>query len=201
MGLVSDAYYELAGLVTFRPLSITVPVGDVRSQFSASWSDTVRLLGREIRHLRPREALLEAGFTDGQLRLDGLPRATARPWTEAVVLTLVGARGLGNVDLGDLRYPCGTYRSWQDNVRAIALALEALRKVDRYGVTRRGEQYAGWKQLGAGTGVGEGDPARGRKLIEAAGGDVKAALKAAHPDHGGEADDFRDVMAARGEAL
>jgi hypothetical protein len=43
---------------------------------------------------------------------------------------------------------------WQHNVRAIALGLEALRKVDRYGITRRGEQYAGWKALPAGIGIG-----------------------------------------------
>jgi hypothetical protein len=38
---------------------------------------------------------------------------------------------------------------WQANVRAIALALEALRAVDRYGVTKRGEQYQGWTALPA----------------------------------------------------
>jgi hypothetical protein len=32
----------------------------------------------------------------------------------------------------------------------IALALQALRAVDRYGVTKRGEQYTGWKALPAG---------------------------------------------------
>jgi hypothetical protein len=32
-------------------------------------------------------------------------------------------------------------------VRAIALSLEALRKVDRYGVTKSGEQYKGFKAL------------------------------------------------------
>jgi hypothetical protein len=42
--------------------------------------------------------------------------------------------------------------SWQHNVYAIAKSLEALRLVDRYGVTRRGEQYTGWKALPAGSG-------------------------------------------------
>ena len=36
---------------------------------------------------------------------------------------------------------------WQDNVRAIALGLEALRKVDRYGISDTGQQYAGWAAL------------------------------------------------------
>lgn len=34
---------------------------------------------------------------------------------------------------------------WQHNVRSIALGLESLRAVDRYGITRRGEQYAGFR--------------------------------------------------------
>ena len=33
------------------------------------------------------------------------------------------------------------------NLRAIALALAALRAVERYGVTRRQEQYKGWAEL------------------------------------------------------
>ena len=33
-----------------------------------------------------------------------------------------------------LSYPCDSYDDWQDNLRAVALSLEALRKVARYGV-------------------------------------------------------------------
>lgn len=38
---------------------------------------------------------------------------------------------------------------WQINLRAIALGLEALRKLDRYGITSRGEQYTGWRAIEA----------------------------------------------------
>lgn len=34
---------------------------------------------------------------------------------------------------------------WQHNVRSIALGLQSLRAVDRYGISRRGEQYAGFR--------------------------------------------------------
>lgn len=34
---------------------------------------------------------------------------------------------------------------WEHNVRSIALGLQALRAVDRYGISRRGEQYAGFR--------------------------------------------------------
>jgi hypothetical protein len=40
------------------------------------------------------------------------------------------------------------YSTFESNLRAIALTLEALRAVDRYGVVE-GEQYAGFKQLAA----------------------------------------------------
>lgn len=41
-------------------------------------------------------------------------------------------------------------------------------------------------------------PERGRQLIERHGG-LRQALMATHPDHGGSADDFADVQAAREE--
>lgn len=192
MGPGMSGYTELANLVTFRPLSMSLPSptygGAYRSPFSAPWSKTVHLLAAEVRHLQPRETILEVDLREQDLRLDGMPRANATAGTPGVVLTLVGTPH------GDLRYPCSTFHHWQDNVRGIALALEALRKVDRYGVTKRGEQYAGWKALPAGR--GDPSPQRGRALI-AEHGSVKAALHATHPDHGGDPADFADVQAAR----
>jgi hypothetical protein len=40
------------------------------------------------------------------------------------------------------------------NARAIALGLEALRKVDRYRITKRGERYTGWSALPPATPMG-----------------------------------------------
>jgi hypothetical protein len=189
-----NGYDELAGLVTFRPISTPLPGGSVQSPFRASWSDTVVLLAREVRHLRPRQTIIEADLRESDLRLDGLPRADRNARTPGVILTLIGTRVANG---GDLRYPCGRFWRWQDNVRAIALALEALRKVDRYGVTKRGEQYAGWKALPAGDGP---SAERGRRIVEENGG-VRAALMATHPDHGGDPADFADVQAYRDLAV
>lgn len=191
-----SGYDELAGLVTFRPLSTRLPAptygGHYSSPFSAPMRSTVEVLVREIRHLSPRQTILEADFREDQLRLDGMPRASANAATPGLILTLVGTAH------GDLRYPCSTFHRWEDNLRAIALALEALRKVDRYGVTQRGEQYAGWKALPPGQ--DEDLVARGRELVREHGG-MNEALKATHPDHGGQADDFRAVMAAKKAAI
>lgn len=185
------SWAELSGVVRVVPLSSPVAVsGRLFSQFRASLPSTVELLAREVDHLNAREVLLEAAFRESQLRLDGLPKHGTNPASPDLVLTLRATPH------GDLRYPCSTYHSWEDNLRAIALSLEALRAVSRYGVVKRGEQYVGSKQLTSGTGPGDGDPVRGAELIRAAGG-VPEALKAAHPDHGGNPDDFRDVIAAR----
>lgn len=50
-----------------------------------------------------------------------------------------------------LVYATDTCVYWQHNVRSIALGLEALRAVDRYGISKRGQQYAGFRAaLGSG---------------------------------------------------
>lgn len=103
---------------------------------------TLDELRRELAYLAARDVVLELDLQEGDLRLDGWPRADARPRTPRVVLSF-GSK------YGPVRYPCDTFDRWEDNVRAIRLALEALRTVDRYGVTRRGEQYTGWKALPA----------------------------------------------------
>jgi hypothetical protein len=111
------------------------------SNFSAPWSATLDLLGKEIRALGGRAVVLEVAIPPEQFRNDGYPRANARESHPGVILSL------GKSHVGPLRYPCDAFDRWQDNVRAIALALEALRRVDRYGVTKRGEQYQGWAQI------------------------------------------------------
>jgi hypothetical protein len=117
-----------------------------RSPFFAKWSDTLHVLGRELRALNARGVALQIAMREQDFRIDGYPRANAKPEHPGVILSFESK-------YGPLSYPCDRFWDWQDNVRAIALAMEALRKVDRYGVTKRGEQYTGWKALPAGTGA------------------------------------------------
>lgn len=161
-----------------------------RSQFDTSWPSTERLLEAEVRHLRGRNLVIEVDVTEGDLRLDGRIRANARPSTPAVRVAFESA------DHGPLTYATDRFTTWQDNVRAVALGLEALRKVDRYGITKRGEQYRGFRAIGASSGsssshmtaddaadvltqygAGEVDPERAWRKARAA----------THPDrHGGD---------------
>lgn len=114
-----------------------------RTPFSASWSSTSSLLRRELGALSAKNTVLEVDVLEGGIRIDGQMKANARVRTPAVRLAFDSSHG-------PLTYATDRFWSWQDNVRAIALGLEALRRVDRYGITERGEQYTGFKALGAG---------------------------------------------------
>ncbi|OZC59255.1 molecular chaperone DnaJ [Rhodococcus sp. 06-470-2] len=117
-----------------------------RSNFSAQWRSTLELLDRELHHLgksnRNAPTILQIAMREQDFRLDGMPRANAIPAHPGVILSIESRHG-------PLSYPCDRFDRWQDNLRAIALSLEALRKVDRYGVTKNAEQYTGFKAIGA----------------------------------------------------
>lgn len=183
-------YSDLARIVTFRPLERPVATHGRLSPFKASWSSTVSLLLRELRAHGAHQTVLEIDLRESVAARRRGCRADRNARGPAIVLSFQAVSVAGEPHL---RYEVGTFTRWQDNVRAIALGLEALRAVDRYGVTRRGEQYAGWKQLTTGDTLLRD---RGAELITEHGG-VTQALKATHPDHGGDATDFAAVQAAR----
>lgn len=182
-----------------------------RSLFKVGLSDTLQLLDREIWHLtenrRQRDsAELLIAIPAGDLwRLDGRPRAQAVAEHPGVIFSL-------GSEHGPLSYPCDTFTSWQDNLRAVALALEALRKVDRYGVTKRGEQYRGFLAieatpvpasfatvddalvfLGKFVGLGRSEMKVG---AGAAGRALRRAQRETHPDRGGDGATFKRVSLA-----
>lgn len=109
-----------------------------RVTFRAGWADTMNLLGKELALLGAHDGVIQADFTEGDLRLDGLPRADAKAPSHPGIKVAFESK------YGPLSYATDSCVFWQHNVRSIALGLEALRAVDRYGVTRRGEQYTGW---------------------------------------------------------
>ena len=141
---------------TTRPISDRTAFtgGDRRpNPFKASWGDTLGLLGYELNQLDADNVVFEVDVADeSQIRLDGMLRSNAKVTSPCVRLAFDSM-------YGPLTYATDRFEGryyddppdWQINMRAIALGLEALRKVDRYGITKRGEQYAGWKQLPAGT--------------------------------------------------
>lgn len=175
------------------------------SPFASTLSSTMNTLRRELRELGAKDVLLQIAVPREKFRLDGYPRETAVPEHPGLILTM-------DSRVGPLSYPCDTFTTWQDNLRAIALALEALRKVDRYGVTKRGEQYRGflaiestampagfstwqdaWKFLEDASGlesdVFEPPESRAPRI-------VRWAKRHAHPDTGGDTASFQRVTLA-----
>jgi hypothetical protein len=148
-----SGYTDLARFVTFRPLERSIHCEYRRSPFSAGWTSTIELLAKELRAHGATNVVLEIDFDERNIRLDGLPRADRSARTPGIVLSFQAMRVPGRPNL---RYEVGTFSNWQDNLRAVALGLEALRAVDRHGVTKRGEQYAGWKALPSGRGDVDG---------------------------------------------
>jgi hypothetical protein len=173
---------------TFRPLAMW-PYPETRdrrsrSTFKVPWSKTIDLLARELGMLGVSSVVIGAALREQDIRLDGLPRSNARtPPHPGVELSFTSRHGR-------LVYATDTCVFWEHNVRSLALGLEALRAVDRFGITRHGEQYAGFRQLESGS------RSRGDELIDEHGG-VRAALHATHPDHGGDPRDFAAVQAVR----
>lgn len=189
-----SGYEELSRLVTFRPLERPVRGGSRYAPFRASWTNTVDLLAKELRQHGARRVVLEVDMREEDFRIDGMPRANRAARAARTPGIVLSFKATAVPGAPELRYEVGTFTDWRDNVRAVALGLEALRAVDRHGVTRRGEQYAGWKALPSGSGP---SAERGRRLIREH-GSVTKALMATHPDHGGDAAEFADVQAARG---
>lgn len=178
------------------------------SPFQAALSSTVETLTRELEHLNAQQPILQVALRPRDIRLDGRPRADARPDHPGVILGYARrgrsrrfgspsqarsflaqmANTLGGAPLTDdqlfrlaakqahpdteggshekflkvkeahrlltaqdtFQFAVDKFPSWQDNLRAIALGLEALRKVERYGFVKDDEQYTGFKALTAG---------------------------------------------------
>jgi len=199
-------------------------------QFSAVYSSTIELLHRELELLKAERAVIQLALASSDIRRDGLPRVTARPEHPGVILSF-------DSPYGPLRYLTdtftgrsvwrpsakgGTFRmeGWQANLRAIALGLENLRAVDRYGITKRGEQYRGWAELPAGTAMPathmtrddaarfiaehaghpeswellRDDATKGRRVLASS---YRQAAHALHPDRGGDAGLFQRLQAAK----
>ncbi len=120
-----------------------------RSPFKAGWQQTLDLLERELNYLKATSISIEGFFHPSQIRNDGWPKSSARPSQPGVILSF-------DVKRGRMIMPCDRYLDWEANLRAIALTLERLRSVERYGiVTEQQEQYTGWLRLPAAGAVDE----------------------------------------------
>lgn len=190
--------------LTVRPLTtwpgdLTSPADRRVSPFAATLGTTLSALDRELAAIQARNPVMEVAIDPGQFRIDGRPRARAAAIHPGVVLSLP------MTSVGPLRYATDRFLTWQDNLRAIVLGMEALRKVERYGITRRGEQYAGFRALPPGGDTGPMTPEQARNFLHVHGAghttveaQYRAAAKNLHPDKGGNTEDFQRLQRAMG---
>ncbi|MBD8218233.1 hypothetical protein IFU40_06245 [Microbacterium sp. CFBP 13617] len=156
-----------------------------------------------MRELGAKNVELLVAIDAAQFRIDGRPYANAKAAHPGVILTFEIP------EVGTVSYPCDTFTTWESNLRAVALALEALRKVDRYGVTKRGEQYRGFLALEATAApAGFADANEALRFLASFHPNVpgaatvtpkvllRSAQRKAHPDHGGDDATFQRVSLA-----
>lgn len=106
----------------FRPIDqwpgkMTPHAARKRAAFRTPHPRTVRDLEREIEKLGASRYVIQLALADRDIRLDGRPRADARPNHPGVIVAF-------DSRYGPLKYATDTYDDWQDNMRAIALGLE-----------------------------------------------------------------------------
>ena len=130
----------------FRPIE-TWPnkptLRQVSAPFRTIYSNTLDLLEKELGYLGAKNIVIQAYFELKQIRNDGWPHSGSSPTKSGIIVSFESKRGA-------MSFPCDRFTKWHDNIRAIALGMEALRKIDRYGITTGSEQYKGWAQLPAG---------------------------------------------------
>ncbi len=136
--------------------------------------------------------------TNVSLRLDGRPRSDENP-SDPGAAVYFSFKGKATVLAAD------RFRRVADNIAAIAGHIEALRRVDRYGVGTMEQALAGYKALPADTAANWravfGFPADSTPTLDQVDTAYKAAAKVKHPDVGGTEIEMAHVNRARDYAL
>lgn len=173
------------------------------AQFRSTWEATLKLLRNEAEWLGATYLVVQVDADPSDIRRDGMLRARARVEFPGVKVSL-------DSTYGPLTYATDAYEDWRKNVHAIALSMTALRAVDRYGVSTRGEQYRGWAAIEAGPSTTAVDAAalllakHGAQTVHEVRTDPEArrraylyAARKNHPDVGGDPRVFRLITEAR----
>lgn len=132
---------------SFQKVQFTRPPTDDRrrGQFKQTYDQVFRQLSYELHKINVDVAIIGTDHPRNQVRIDGKPRGEIEPATPRVSVSF--DRGGRTITM-----QCDAFTQWMQNLKAIAMTLEALRACDRYGATSRGEQYRGFEALPPGGG-------------------------------------------------
>lgn len=164
-----------------------------------SVADAIARLSGELTRLGATNEILS---TNVETRLDGLPRSNqAEPYDP-------GAAVYFRLKKLEQVLACDKWDRVADNIAALAQHIDALRRIDRYGVGTREQAFAGyaalpastdewWTVLGLGGDVRRVPRAQALDAVEDA---YRLLAKTHHPDAGGSHDAMARLNAARAAA-
>lgn len=209
--------YKFQSLEGGFPRELTPNHARNSSPFGKTWTEVLELLRRELRAIgfRIGSVVLQTAHSPRDVRKDGKLRSDVRrPEHPGVVLKFhTYNTAAKRYDL--MSFECDQFTEWKANVRAIADAMEALRKINRYGVTGGGKadaHYEGYKALPSGQIKSSSPHLEHAKFIakysdysetqiidekDLAVRAYRQALHKLHPDKGGNAEDFHKLQKAK----
>lgn len=161
----------------------------VKSKKALNASDASVRLQREIDRLGGRDEILS---TNLRLRLDGVPRSDQSEPLDP------GAAVYFTLNKKPMCLACDKWDRVADNIAALAQHIDALRRIDRYGVGSLEQAFAGYTALPPmatdwWTILGVSPNATLDEVDEA----FKARAFHAHPDRGGTHDEMARLSEAR----
>lgn len=155
--------------------------------------DATKRLERQLEALGATDAILS---TNVELRLDGRPKAgRVEPFDTgaAIYFKLKGK---------DRCLACDRWQRVADNINALALHIDALRRIDRYGIGDMEQAFAGYTALPANASPWwtvlefEQRPSDWLTVLKR----YHTLLKQHHPDRGGSVETMAKINAARDAA-
>jgi hypothetical protein len=160
------------------------------------WGRSLAALQREVKLLGGTGVTIS---TNQPLRNDGMPYANYRRIDDpGVSLWFI-------LDGGQVCFPCDRYVTMGLNMRAIAMHLDAMRAMQRWGVGTARQQFAGYKALPSSITVVEAWWDVLRCSASATEDEIerryKDQLRGAHPDTGGSDEAMARLNVARDAAL
>lgn len=169
--------------------------------FSVSYDEAVKHLADELERLGAESGYIS---TDQELRLNGTPRRDRPVFSPAAAVYFV-RNGQA------LCIPCDRFTSPRDNIRAIGLTLEAIRRMERYGTSQMVEAaLSGFAALPANASPSNSGPRAWHEVLQVSPSASPEIIRAAyrklagmyHPDNPttGDHDMFLEVQKAYKEA-
>lgn len=155
-------------------------------------ADAAKRLYAELDRLDASNVVLS---TNLELRADGTPRSDRRDPAD------VGAAVYFKLNGKPRCLACDRWQRVADNIAAIAQHIDALRRIDRYGVGTMEQAFAGYAALPASPSdwwivLGVTPDATSAQIDDA----YRRLARTAHPDAGGSHNDMARLNAARDEA-